>query len=463
MHESRKSTMAIEVRVPEVSENVSQGKVISVLVAVGDLVEVDQSLIELETDKAVVAIPSPVGGKVASIQAAEGATLKIGDVILSVENAGAAASPKQQPQRRAAKVGSRAAVESEPPAAARAEPSAEALAESPAAARAEPSTAAQLEPPAAAKSEPPAAARPVPPASGDDEIIPAGPAVRRLARELGVDLRSLRGSGPGGRISPEDVKERVRARQNAASSPESAAPAPQLPDFTRWGSVRREALSRVREITAETMARAWRTIPQVTHYDRADITELEAFRREVSAEPGAQALSLTVILLKAAAAALKAHPRVASSLDVRRGELIYKEYTHIAVAVDTPHGLLVPVIRDVDRKGLRELSGELADLASRARERRVNPAELEGGVFTISNLGGIGGVNFSPIVYPPQVAILGVSRASREPVWKDDGFTPRLLLPLALSYDHRVIDGAEAARFLAWLVRALEQPLMLSM
>jgi pyruvate dehydrogenase E2 component (dihydrolipoamide acetyltransferase) len=237
-----------------------------------------------------------------------------------------------------------------------------------------------------------------------------------------------------------------------------------LPDFTRWGEVAREPLSRVSEITADAMSYTWSTIPMVTQYDRADTTELEAYRKRfnTTATPEAK-LTTTAILLKVCAAALRAFPRFNSSLDGQRRELIVKQYIHIGVAVDTPAGLLVPVIRDVDGKGIEQLAVELNDLAAKTRERRMDPADLEGGSFTISNLGGIGGTAFTPLVYAPQVAILGVSRATFEPVHDGDRFQPRLMLPLSLTYDHRVIDGADGARFLRWICDAVTQPINLVM
>lgn len=421
--------MFTEVRVPAVSESVKSGKVVTVLVAPGDLVAVDQPLIELETDKAVVEIPSPAAGRVADVAVRPGQTIAVGEVIVRLEAAAVAALDPATPPTLLA-----------PPT--------------------PPATPASPVPPA-----PPA------PAEADRdgaeparEPAPASPSVRRLARELGVDIDAVRGTAPGGRIGEDDVKEHARALlagaggAAGADAPLSAAVAP-LPDFARWGSIRREALSRVREVTAENMARSWSTVPQVTQHDRADVTELEAFRREFArARPEAR-LTMTAIAVKIAAAALRVFPRFNTSLDPRRRELIFKDYVHVAVAVDTEHGLLVPVVRDADRKGILRIAAELTDLAARARSRKLALSELEGGTFAISNLGGVGGTSFGPLVYAPQVAILGISRAATEPVWREDGFAPRLLLPLSLSYDHRVIDGAEGARFLRWICEALRQPL----
>jgi pyruvate dehydrogenase E2 component (dihydrolipoamide acetyltransferase) len=307
----------------------------------------------------------------------------------------------------------------------------------------------------------------VPQPSAEPEIpgavAPASPSVRRLARELGVDINLVSGTGPGGRITEEDVRAHVRTAMTMGSAA-SAAPVAlsALPDFSRWGEIERQPMKTIRRKTAEHMARAW-TIPHVTQYDKADITELEQLRKRF--EPKVQAaggkLTTTAIALKVIASALKLFPKFAASFDATRQELIFKKYIHIGVAVDTEHGLLVPVVRDVDKKNILDLSVELTRLAERTRDRKITLEEMEGGVFTISNLGGIGGTAFSPIVNAPEVAILGIARARMEPVFIQGLFQPRLMLPLSLSYDHRVIDGAEAARFLRWVAEALEQPSLL--
>jgi pyruvate dehydrogenase E2 component (dihydrolipoamide acetyltransferase) len=289
-----------------------------------------------------------------------------------------------------------------------------------------------------------------------------------------VDIYQVQGTGPGARISEEDIRAFVRETMQrltgggpapvvSAEFPGLHAQRP-LPDFTKWGGVTQEPLSKVRSITADAMSYAWSTIPMVTQYDKTDITELEAFRKEFNrkADPDAK-LTMTAILIKICAAALRAFPQFNSSLDLALKELIIKDYVHIGVAVDTPSGLLVPVIRDADRKGIETLAVELNETAAKTRERRISPADLEGGSFTISNLGGIGGTAFSPIVYAPQVAILGVSRAATEPVWDGEQFHPGLVMPLSLTYDHRVIDGADGARFLRWICQAIEKPINLVM
>ncbi len=443
--------MLQEVKVPEVAENVTEGKVVSILVSVGDEIERDQSLLELETEKAVVAIPAPFAGVVHEIKVGEGDTVAVGDVIVVLET-DAKAPRAAAAEREAGEAAGRPEPQEAPEPAEEPEPEPEAP---------EP----QEEPVPPEEPEPAAAPRAREPEP--EAAAPASPSVRRLARELGADIHGITGSGPTGRITAQDVRDHVK--RIVRSAEREVAPAwsegAELPDFSRWGPTRTEHLSRVREITAEVMTRAWTTIPQVTQRDRADITDLEKFRRSHDRRlaEGAAGLSLTAVLLKVCATALRTFPRFNSSLDVRRKSLIYKEYVDIGVAVDTDRGLLVPVVRGVDGKGIAELSAELAALAAAARNKQIQPQQMEGGNFSISNLGGVGGTGFDPIVYPPQVAILGVSRAATEAVHRDGRFEPRLLLPLALSYDHRVIDGADGARFLRWICAALEQPWLLVM
>ncbi len=442
--------MAQEIRVPEVSDGVKQGTVISITVKVGEKVLADQTLLEMETDKAVVAIPAPAAGVISEVLVSEGSVVKIGEIIMRMEEAGAAAAAARPAPAPAA-----AALAAPAPAPARPAP--------------------QPLPPAV-EAAAPARFAGVPvdltTVRTGDAVAPAAPSVRRLARDLGVDIYQVQGTGPAARISEDDVRAYVRAAMQRLTGggggtmaggefPGLHAQRP-LPDFTRWGPVHTEPLSRVREITADAMGYAWSTIPMVTQYDRADITRLEAYRKRYNeTAPAGGKLTMTTILVKVCAAALKAFPRCNSSLDLAHKELVLKDYVHIGVAVDTPNGLLVPVLRDADRKGLEALAAELNDAAQRTRDRRISPAEMEGGTFTISNLGGIGGTAFTPIVYAPQVAILGVSKSSTEPVWNGGQFTPRLMMPLSLTYDHRVIDGADGARFLRWICEALEEPLNL--
>jgi pyruvate dehydrogenase E2 component (dihydrolipoamide acetyltransferase) len=441
--------MATEFRLPELGENVKAAQVVKVLVSAGDRITPDQYVLELETDKAVVELPASLSGTVTQIHVKEGQEIQVGQIILTLETAGteqpaavpAAATPEPAPAAR---------VEPAPPAAA--PPKVEA-------------------PPAPGDGQPaalaPAAAQPVPATAP----VPAAPSVRMLARELGVDIDRVPGSGPGGRISAEDVKGYVRGLNLAGerAAPAEAAPtplaAPPLPDFTRWGEVVREPMSSIRRTTARRLSQAWVGIPHVTHFEKADITELEELRKRYApkAEAAGGKLTMTAILLKIVASALKLFPKFNASLDMAGQEIIYKHYYHVGIAVDTEHGLLVPVIRDVDRKNIVQLSLELTQVSEKARSRKVSLDDLEGGTFTITNLGGIGGTNFAPIINPPEVAILGVARASMEPVFKDGAFLPRLMLPLSLSYDHRLIDGADAARFMRWLAQAIEQPFLLSL
>jgi pyruvate dehydrogenase E2 component (dihydrolipoamide acetyltransferase) len=312
---------------------------------------------------------------------------------------------------------------------------------------------------------PPPAPVPAPePHAADGPAAPAAPSVRRLARELGVDIRRVSGSGPEGRISSEDVQAFVRSAMSAPQGTASAAAAT-LPDFTKWGEVERKPMSNIRRKTAEHLSNAWNTIPHVTQHDRADITALEALRKEYSpqAEKAGGKLTMTAIALKIVAVALRKFPDFNASIDVARNELIYRKSVHVGVAVDTDRGLLVPVIRNADARGIFELAAELAKASEKARAAKLSLDDMQGGGFTITNLGGIGGTSFTPIVNWPEVAILGISRASQEPVHNGAQFEPRLMLPLSLSYDHRVIDGANAARFLRWVAEAFEQPFLLSL
>jgi pyruvate dehydrogenase E2 component (dihydrolipoamide acetyltransferase) len=287
---------------------------------------------------------------------------------------------------------------------------------------------------------------------------------------LGLDIYEVKGSGAGGRINEDDVKARAKAVLTAAVSAVQAPPraghfiGPRLPDFAKWGKIERVSMRGVRRKTAEHLAESWNTIPHVTQHDRADITELELLRARFApkAEEAGGKMTVTAIALKVCAAALKVFPQFNASIDMEKEEIVYKQYIHIGVAADTDRGLLVPVIRDVDKKNIVELAVELSQLSKKAREKKITPAEMEGGTFTITNLGGIGGVGFTPIVNHPEVAILGLSRSRTEPEWINGKFEPRLILPLSLSYDHRLIDGADAARFLRWIAEAFEQPFLLS-
>ena len=440
--------MAEQIKLPELSETVHTGVVARVLVAVGDRIEKGQAVVEIETDKAVVEVPSSLSGVVEEIHVKAGDEVSVGQPLVSVADS----APEAEPARD---VPSAPASAEEPAPAPETAPSPETT-PSP-----EPTPPPPVSPPASAERESTVHA------DGPRRLIPAAPSVRRFARELGVNIEEVTGTGPGGRISIDDVKAFVRERrpwQGPAMPAATLPPAAALPDFSRWGEIERVSMSGVRRATARNLAQAWTFVPHVTQYDKADITQLEELRRRYGprAEAAGGKLTVTAIIVKVAASALKVFPKFNSSIDVANQQLIFKKYYHIGVAVDTEHGLLVPVIRDVDRKNLIELAVELTAVSERARQRKLSAEDMQGGSFTVSNLGGIGGTGFSPIVNWPEVAILGVARSRIEPVYRDGAFEPRRMLPLALSYDHRVIDGADAARFLRWICEALEDPFLLT-
>jgi pyruvate dehydrogenase E2 component (dihydrolipoamide acetyltransferase) len=428
--------MIKEIVVPEVSDNVESGDVIKVLVKVGDAIVIDQPVIELETDKAVFEVPATEAGIVSEVNVKEGEKISIGQVILKVESDGIQGSQETVTEKPETKQ------ETEEPKKIEVQPSESAV----------PETRTPEE-----KKSGVIEASVLPGSSA-----PASPSVRRLARELGADVTQVKGTGPSGRISEDDVKLFVKNRMKGGlQSGESVIAQKPLPDFSKWGSVRIEPMSKVRSLTADSMTYAWSTIPMVTQFDKADISALEEFRKKYSSQVEKEGGKLTVtsILAAVSAIALKEFPRFNTSIDLSRREIIFKEYFNIGIAVDTDRGLLVPVVKNADSKSITELSVEINELAEKARNRKLTPEEMDGGNFTISNLGGIGGTAFTPIVYSPQVAILGVSRSAFEPVYDGEKFVPKLLLPLSLTYDHRIIDGADAARFLRWVCDALENPL----
>lgn len=431
--------------IPNLGEGVEKADVARVMVHVGETVAIDQSVLELETDKATVEVPSTVAGKVLTVSVKAGDKVKSGQVVFTVE-AGAAAPATPA-----------SAAPATPPSAA-------------------PITPAKIVDISSARSAAVAPAPKAGAAAGELDLaapVPAAPSVRRYARELGVDITTVEGTGPGGRIGNADVKQHVREVMLSGSSPSTPASpslrALPLPDFSKWGSVEAKPMSNIRRKTAEHLSAAWATIPHVTQNDKADITSLEQFRTSYGqkVEAAGGKLTVTAVLIKIVSMAIDRFPQFASSVDMANEALIFKQYRHIGVAVDTPNGLLVPVIRDVDKKTITQISVELGVLSGKAREKKLSLDDMSGGVFSISNLGGIGGTSFSPIVNAPEVAILGLSRGGLEPVWHGTaerglgGFVPREMLPLSLSYDHRVIDGADAARFLRFICETLEQPLSL--
>jgi len=450
------SATASEFKLPELGENIDSGDLLRLMISPGARVSEGQPVMELETEKAVVEVPSTVSGVVREVKVKVGQKVKVGEVVFTLEGSAVAeAEPARRHEpvehisgQQAARLGFHLAM------------------------RAEGKTEEQALPPDQPQTATPTFSMPVQlgKVAGTEhrDPAPAAPHVRRLAREIGVDIHSVQGSGPGGRISEDDVKlcakNSLMAAAAAAQTPRGSFAEPELPDFAKWGKTERVSMRGVRRKTAEHLRQAWNTIPHVTQQDRADITELEQLRARFAprAEEAGGKMTVTAIALKVCASALKVFPQFNASIDMGKEEIIYKQYISIGVAVDTDRGLLVPVIREVDKKNIVELAAEMTQLSKKARDRKLIPEEMEGGTFTITNLGGIGGTGFSPIVNHPEVAILGLSRSRMEPEWVNNKFEPRLILPLSLSYDHRLIDGADAARFLRWIAEAFEQPFLLS-
>jgi len=469
-------TMLTEFRLPELGENIDKGELVKVLVSVGDIISQDQAVIEIETDKATIEVPTSVAGTVKKILVKEGTTLKVGQAILSVENGTGAKPAEAKPEAAAATKVEQPAESPGPAATAPPQPKVDGHAEGSAAAtpttdRTAAVTLATPVVPATTTREPApvAAATESPGPTAPPQLAPAAPSVRRQARELGIDINQVPGSGPAGRISADDLKRYAKQiiTGGVAIAPQGGVgaglAAVSLPDFARWGEIERQPMRSIRRKTSEHLSHAWTTVARVTQYDKADITQLEELRKTYGkdVEAAGGKLTLTVIALKVIAAALKVLPQFGASIDVARGEVVYKKYCHIGIAVDTDRGLLVPVVRDVDKKNLQQLAIDVAQLAEKARNKKIALEEMEGGVFSISNLGGIGGTGFSPVVNWPEVAILGIARAAIEPRYIDGQLQPRLMLPVSLSYDHRLIDGADGARFLRWVAEALEQPFRL--
>ena len=428
--------MSKEILVPNIGD-FDDVEVIEVLVSPGDTVQAEASLITVESDKASMEIPAPEAGIVKEVKVQVGDKVSEGSLILLLEPSGEAAAPEAEPASSAPQE-----VKSESP---------------------------PLKPAAAAPVPPRAEPRPaVPPVTAGriDEVsfsrAYASPGVRRFARELGVDLGRVGGSGRKGRITREDVKafvKQVMTQGMPAAGGLQVAPLPEI-DFAKWGDIESRPLTKINKLTGQFLHRNWVTIPHVTQFDDADITDMEAMRKAMAAEYKKKGIRITplVFLMKAIVKGLQEYPRFNASLDSSGENLIFKKYFNVGIAVDTPDGLVVPVVQDVDKKGLVDLAVELGEISAKARDKKLKPGDMQGGCITISSLGGIGGTKFTPIVNAPEVAILGVSRSKMQPVWNGEEFKPRLILPLALSYDHRVIDGADGARFTTFLSSALADP-----
>ena len=485
---------AVPVKLPEIGDGIESGDILDIFVSEGDMIEEGQDIVEVETDKATVPVPASTAGKVVKILVKTGDSVPIGGTILEVEPVDAAASepesapaPEQSSEASApeAKPESAADTEAESeeetptpaePAAAKPAPTKPAAPE--AAAPADPSPAPAPAPKPAAKQESaspaPTPPRPAAPATGDESGIPAGPAIRRLAREVGIDLNQVTGTGEGGRITREDVLTMVRQASQAvrtATAPAPPAAAPSQPAADSQGTaatasddhgpIRVERMTKIRKTIAAQMHASWSNVPRVTNFDDADVTELERLRQASKDDYAAQGLKLTTMpfLIKAVATALRHHPEVNATIDSENQQIIYKEYVNLGIAVDTDRGLVVPVIRGVDRMGIPEITRHLAELSGKVRSGQFAVNELRGGTFTISNLGAIGGQYSTPIVNIPEVAILLVGRSRKLPVvMPDDSIRPRLMMPLSLSYDHRLVDGGTAARFLNDVIGYLEAP-----
>ena len=425
--------MKKEIKIPDIAENVETGLIAGILVSKGDKVEEDQSVVEIETDKATTDIPSPYAGVVDEIKVKEGDEVKVNQVIMIIESAEEGTEEEEKDTAKAGEKEKQEEIKKEE----EEEPKEE-------------------EKKQEEKEDEPGEKK-VKDRAGEKKLsdIPASPSVRRLAREMNVDITDVKGSGPGERLTAEDIKEAAGKEEE-----EPAEKAGEKPGLSKWGEVTEEKMSNTRKTTAKNVSRAWREIPHVTQFDEANMTGLDKFMegiKEKISKKGAK-LTVTAVLLRITSLALQKFPRFNSSLDMEAGSINYKQYINIGVAVDTSRGLLVPVIKDADKKSLAEISVELAEVAQKVRDKKVSLEELQGGTFTISNLGGIGGTAFTPIVYPPQVAILGVSRAAYKKIDVNGKFRKRLVIPLSLSYDHRVIDGADGARFLRWICDVIENP-----
>jgi pyruvate dehydrogenase E2 component (dihydrolipoamide acetyltransferase) len=428
--------MAVVFKLPDLGENIESAQVVSIAAAVGDFIQADQTLIEVETDKAVTDVPAPIAGKLIEIAVKVGDKLTVGDIIATIEEA-VSGGPTASSGAALPSAVVRSAL---PPVAS---PAAEPASQQATAHGS--GTPEQIE---------------VPPLESD-RPVPASPSVRKFAREIGVDISQVPGSGPAGRISIDDVKTFNRRTPTGGSR---GTVRKALPDFRKWGEIDRQPMSNVRKKTALQMESGWQA-PHVTLHDKADVTALEQFRQQYKAhvEQAGGKLTITAMLLRIVSAALRKFPALNSSIDMSQHEIIFKKYVNVGVAADTPRGLVVPVILNADQKTVTQLSVELTEMAARARAGKLSLEEMTGGTFTITNLGGIGIGHFTPIINDPEVAILGIGRGNYEPVYIESQFQPRLMMPLSLSFDHRIVDGADGSRFLRWIVEAIQQPLLLAM
>ncbi len=437
-----KTSASYNFLIPTLGENISSAQITKVLLKAGDKVSVDQVVLEIETDKATVEVPSEVDGVVKEVKVKDGDKVAIGSVAfvidaidngkLTVENEKQKSTPQSATEQLSI-VNSQLSITKE-----------------------------HTHMPQLVNL----------PKNISKVVVPAAPSVRLFAREIGVDINNVRGSGKNGRISIDDVKayskainQQIQQSSVVGGGAVVGVARETLPDFTKWGEIDRQPMSNVRRKTAEHLSYAWATVPHVTQFDKADITELENLRKMFGkkVEAAGGKLTVTGILLKVIASAMKVFPQFNSSVDMEKNEIIFKKFLNIGIAVDTEKGLLVPVIKDVDKKNITQLSIDLAEISKKARDKKLSIDDMQGGCFTISNLGGIGGTYFTPIVNTPEVAIMGVSKSAYEPVYIDGKFEPRLMMPLSLSYDHRIIDGADAIRFLRWVINALENPFLLSL
>jgi pyruvate dehydrogenase E2 component (dihydrolipoamide acetyltransferase) len=443
-----------EIILPDLGDTIESALVVKVTVKVGDEIKEDDTILEIETDKATVEVPSPAAGVITKVLVKEGEKAKVGSVIFKIESRVAGVSAEVKPLKEVSPAGDSATAKAPALSAKEIEELKEELAK-PEVAVAPPQVLLDLQPPILQNS------------------APAAPSVRRLAREIGVDINQVKGSGPRGRINLDDVKAFSKALHEGRTSPTtpllrgeggfSFLGQKPLPDFSKFGDIERKEMNNIRTKTAEHLSYAWATIPHVTQFDKADITDLEQLRKKFAPEVAKSGgkLTMTSILVKVVTAALKQFPQFNSSIDMEKKEIVYKNYFNIGIAVDTEFGLIVPNIKGTDKLNLTQISTEMNVISEKARNKKIGLDDLQGGCFTISNLGGIGGTYFTPIVNSPEVAILGVSRGTFEPVYKDGEFVPRLMVPLSLSYDHRVIDGADAIRFLRWVIETLENPFKL--